>query len=153
MSSDIALEPKQITSQIYQGGWLRPQDIPELVQLGITHVLNLDLPYTTDPLPFVEANITVHNAYIRDHCLMLPQLVREVIEVIDRSLSSPGNKIYIHCVEGVSRSPTITWFYLIYTGLSPEEAAAKVKPNPVLYNATVVQQVIANRPVTHCLRQ
>ena len=59
---DMALEPKQITSQIYQGGWLRPEHISELVQLGITHILNLDLPYT-DPLPLIKAKITLHNIY------------------------------------------------------------------------------------------
>ncbi|MDI7259542.1 MAG: dual specificity protein phosphatase [Thermodesulfobacteriota bacterium] len=126
----MALEPKQITSRIYQGGWLLPRDIPELVRLGVTHILNLDLPYE-DPMPFIEANITLQNVYIRDFCLMTPQLVRDAIEVIDKSLSSPGHKIYIHCIEGVNRSPTITWLYLIRTGLSPEEATVKVTPNRV----------------------
>jgi protein-tyrosine phosphatase len=139
-----ALEPKQITSQIYQGGWLRPQHIPELVQLGITHVLNLDLP-STDPLPLDEVNITLHNVPVRDYCLMTPQLVREIIDVIDTSLSSPGHKIYIHCVVGVSRSPTIAWLYLIHKGFTPEDATAKIKPNPVLYDAGIVQQLMARR--------
>jgi protein-tyrosine phosphatase len=140
----MALEPKQITSQIYQGGWLRPEHIPELVQLGITHILNLDLPYT-DPLPLIEANITFHNVYVRDYCLMTPQLVREVMELIDRSLTSPYHKIYIHCNAGVSRSPTISWLYLIHSGLSPEEATTKVKPNPILYDAYIVHMLIADR--------
>ena len=142
----MALEPKQVTSRIYQGGWLRALHIPELVQLGITHILNLDLPYT-DPLPLMEANITMHTVPIRDYCLMTPQRVREVMEVIDISLSSPRNKSYIHCVAGVSRSPTVSWLYLIHTGLSPEEATAIVKPNPALYDGGIVQQLMANRPL------
>jgi protein-tyrosine phosphatase len=141
----MALEPRQITSQIYQGGWPLPRDIPYLVQLGVTHLFNLDYPYE-DPLPFVEANFTLHNLFIRDACLMLPQLVREAIEVIDQSLSSPGHKIYIHCIEGVSRSPTITWLYLIHTGLSPEDAAEIVRPNRLLYDTRMVQQLIVHRP-------
>jgi protein-tyrosine phosphatase len=142
----MALQPKQITSQIYQGGWLRAEHIPELVQLGITHILNLDLPYT-DPLPLSEANITLYNVHVLDYCLMKPQLVQKVMEIIDKSLSSPTYRIYIHCVEGVSRSPTIAWLYLIYTGLSPKEATEKVKPNPVLYDASIVQQLTPNRRV------
>ncbi len=141
----MALEPKQITSRIYQGGWLRPQYIAELVQLGITHVLNLDLPYD-DPLPLIEANIILHNVYIRDQCLMTPQLVRDAIAAIDESLSLPEHKIYIHCIEGVSRSPTVTWLYLIHSGLSPEDATAKVKPNRLLYDAGIVGQLMANCP-------
>jgi protein-tyrosine phosphatase len=139
-----SLEPTQITPQIYQGGWLRPHHIPELVQLGITHVLNLDLS-STDPLPLAEANITVYNVPVRDYCLMTPQLVREVMDIIDQSLSSPTHKIYIHCVVGVSRSPTIAWLYLIHKGLSTEDATAKVKPNPALYDAGIVQQLMARR--------
>ncbi len=142
----MALEPKQITSRIYQGGWLMPRDIPELVGLGITHLLNLDHPYE-DPRPFIEANITPHNVYIRDACLMTPQLMRDAIAVIDETLSSPEHVIYIHCNEGVSRSPTITWLYLIHTGLTPEDATAKVKPNRLLYDAAMVRQLLANQPV------
>jgi len=141
----MPLEPKQITSRIYQGGWIVPQDIPELVQLGITHILNLDLPYE-DSLAFREANLTLGNLYIPDYCLMKPQLVREVIDVIEESLSSPSHKLYIHCIVGVSRSPTVSWLYLIHTGFSPEEAAARVKPNPVMVDDVMVQQLIANRP-------
>ncbi len=141
----MALEPKQITSRIYQGGWLRPQYVPELVQLGITHILNLDHPYD-DPLPVIEAKLTLHTIYIRDQSLMTPQLVRDAIAVIDQSLASPDHKIYIHCIEGVSRSPTIAWLYLIHTGLSPEDAFAKVKPNRLLYDAGIVEQLMAGRP-------
>ncbi len=140
----MTLDPKRITSRIYQGGWLRPEHVPELVQLGITHILNLDLPYTDD-LPLAEAQITLHNVFIRDYSLMTPQLVREVMGVIDTFLSSPGHKIYIHCVVGVSRSPTIAWLYLIHSGLSPEAASERVTPNPALYDAGIVQQLIANR--------
>jgi protein-tyrosine phosphatase len=139
-----SLDPTQITPRIYQGGWLRAQHIPELIELGITHVLNLDLP-STDPLPLAEANIILHNIPVRDYCLMTPQLVREIMEAIDRSLSSPAHKIYIHCVVGVSRSPTIAWLYLIHKGHSPEDATAKVKPNPALYDAGIVQQLMARR--------
>ncbi|MFB3883793.1 MAG: dual specificity protein phosphatase family protein [Thermodesulfobacteriota bacterium] len=140
----MAFEPKEITPRIYQGGWPLTQDIPEFVKLGMTDILNLDLPYT-DPLPFVQANLMLHNVQILDGCLMTPQLVREVMEVIDRILSSPNHKIYIHCNAGVSRSPTISWLYLIHTGLSPEEATSRVKPNPVLYDRYIVQMLIANR--------
>jgi atypical dual specificity phosphatase len=141
----MGLEPKRITSRIYQGGWLRPEHIDELSRLGITHILNLDLP-STDGLPVTDFEITVHNIFIRDYSLMTPQLVREVMEVIDHCLSLPGSKIYIHCVAGVSRSPTITWLYLIHSGATPAEALEKITPNPALYDAGIVQQLVARRP-------
>ena len=134
----MSLEPKKITSRIYQGGWIMADDIPVLTQFNITHILNLDLPYD-DVQPFIDAGFTLHTVSIIDNCLMLPQQVRDVMEVIDNELSSPDHKIYIHCVEGVSRSPTISWLYLIHTGFSPDEARKRIHPNPLLYDEFIVK--------------
>ena len=144
MKCYMVLEPKQITSRIYQGSWPQVRHIPELVQLGITDILNLDSPYE-DPLPFLEAGITLHHLFIRDACLMTPQLARDAIAIIDKSISTHGRKIYIHCNEGVSRSPTVAWLYLIHKGISFEDAAAKVKPNKLLYDAAIVERLISHR--------
>ena len=133
----MPLDPKKITARIYQGGWILHDDIPILQKFGITHILNLDLPYD-DPQPFLEAGFTLQTVSIIDNCLMLPQQARDIMEIIDSCLSLPHNKIYIHCVEGVSRSVTITWLYLIHTGISPSEAGKQVHPNPLLYNDTIV---------------
>ena len=140
----MVLEPKEITSCIYQGSWPQARHIPELVQLGITDILNLDSPYE-DPLPFLEADIMLHHLFIRDASLMTPQLVRDAIAIIDRSISAHSRKIYIHCNEGVSRSPTIVWLYLIHKGISPEDAAVKVKPNKLLYDSATVEGLISHR--------
>jgi protein-tyrosine phosphatase len=133
----MPLEPKKIASRIYQGGWILSYDIPVLSQLGITDILNLDLPYD-DPQPFIEAGFILHTVPLIDNCLMLPQQVRDIMAVIDNCLSLPPNKIYIHCVEGVSRSVTISWLYLIHSGTPPSEAGKHVHPNPLLYNDAIV---------------
>jgi protein-tyrosine phosphatase len=133
----MPLEPKKITPRVYQGGWIHAYDIPTLRQLGITHILNLDLPYD-DPQPFIDAGFTLQTVSLIDNCLMLPQQVRDIMEVIDSCLSLSDNKIYIHCVEGVSRSVTISWLYLIHSGASPSVARKRVHPNPLLYNDAIV---------------
>jgi len=138
----MSLEPKKITSRIYQGGWIMADDIPVLTQFGITHILNLDLPYE-DAQPFIDTGFTLQTVSIIDNCLMLPQQVRDVMEVIDNDLSSPDHKIYIHCVEGVSRSPTISWLYLIHTGSSPDEAGKRIHPNPLLYDELIVNGLVS----------
>ncbi len=138
----MSLEPKKITSRIYQGSWIMAYDIPILIQRGITHILNLDLPHD-DPQPFMDAGFTLQTVPIIDNCLMLPQQVRDVMEVIDKCLSIPHHKVYIHCVEGVSRSPTLSWLYLIHTGFSPDEAGKRVHPNPLLYNEAIVNGLAA----------
>lgn len=138
----MTLEPKKITARIYQGGWILGHDVPALSRLGITHLLNLDQPYE-DPRPFQAANFALQTMSLIDNCLMVPQQVREIMELIDSDLSSPNHKIYIHCVEGVSRSPTISWLYLIHSGFSPEEASQRVRPNPLLYNDFIVAGLTA----------
>lgn len=142
--STIRFEPTKVTLRIYQGGWPLPQLIPGLIQMGITHILNLDLPYP-DPFPFLHANITLQNLYIMDACILKPQIVREAIELIEKTLSVPRNKLYIHCNAGVSRSPTVAWLYLIYSGLSPEDAKAIIQPDPLIYNNAIVKDVIIHR--------
>lgn len=139
----MTLEPKQITSRIFQGGWILAHDIPALSRLGITHLLNLDLPYD-DPVPFENANFKLQTMSLIDNCLILPQQVRDIMAHIDRSLSIPDQKIYIHCVEGVSRSPTISWLYLIHSGFTAEEASQRVRPNPLLYNEFIVNSLSAH---------
>ena len=34
----------------------------------------------------------------------------------------PGSHVYVHCVAGLVRSPTILWLYLISLGISPRDA-------------------------------
>ena len=140
----MTLDPKRITSRIFQGGWILAHDIPALSRLGITHLLNLDLPYE-DPEPFEKANFKLKTMSLVDNCLMLPQQARDIMAHIDRILSVPDHKIYIHCVEGVSRSVTISWLYLIHTGLSEEEASQRVRPNPLLYNGFIVDALAGSR--------
>jgi protein-tyrosine phosphatase len=140
----MPVEPKKITPRVYQGGWILPSDVPVLVDIGITHILNLDLP-PDDPAPFQRAGLRHKTFSLIDGCLMLPQRVRDIMNAIDGCLSSPAHKIYVHCVEGVSRSPTIVWLYLIHSGMSPEQARAVIHPNPLLYDDVIVGGLIRNR--------
>jgi len=41
-------------------------------------------------------------------------------------MSFPDERLYIHCIAGQNRSPTILWLYLLSLGVSPAEATARI---------------------------
>ncbi len=42
---------------------------------------------------------------------------------LDRLLSTYDCSVYVHCIAGLHRSPTILWLYFIYKGIEPDQAA------------------------------
>lgn len=96
--------------------------LDNLQPLGITHVLNLtDIPSNT-PLEYKMASIL--DRPDADLC----KLLSETIPWIERCLSSPDNKIFIHCAAGISRSASVVIAYLMYSeDLSYEQATEDVK--------------------------
>jgi|GEM_PF-538525 len=44
-----------------------------------------------------------------------------------RDQVAKGNRVYVHCWEGVGRAPTVVAAYLVSTGLTPAEAWGKLK--------------------------
>ncbi len=45
MSDKLRFQPAKITDQIYQNGYVSETEAAHLQSLGVTHLLNLDLPY------------------------------------------------------------------------------------------------------------
>ena len=44
------------------------------------------------------------------------------IDTLHRLASAPDSHVYVHCVAGLVRSPTILWLYLIALGVPPGDA-------------------------------
>jgi protein-tyrosine phosphatase len=44
------------------------------------------------------------------------------LDTLHRLVSATGAHVYVHCVMGQLRSPTILWLYLVALGVPPEEA-------------------------------
>lgn len=59
----------------------------------------------------------------------------QAIEWIDKALESPKSVVYVHCIEGRSRSATIVCAYLMHKfGLNTEEALKMVKEKRAVIN-------------------
>lgn len=111
----------RITAQLYVGGQHRVNGWKAMGSEGITAVVNMreskfdDTRYQT-----LDAKKYLHLA-TRDNT---PPTLEDLIKgaVFIHSEISGGGKVYIHCGIGIGRAPTQAAAYLIYTGMTAQEA-------------------------------
>ena len=98
---------EQITEKIYLGNEDTARDKELLKKLNISHILIC----AEGCEPFFPNEYTYKILYIDDAIdENILSWLKEAFEFIDSSV----NNIYIHCVMGISRSPTIVIGYLMY---------------------------------------
>ena len=98
---------EQITEKIYLGNEDTARDKELLKKLNISHILIC----AEGCEPFFPNDYTYKILYIDDAIdENILSWLKEAFEFIDSSV----NNIYIHCVMGISRSPTIVIGYLMY---------------------------------------
>jgi protein-tyrosine phosphatase len=121
------LKYAQITTNLYLGGQYKLSSFENLKKVGITAVVNMrtksvhlqplkDFNYLHLPTP--------------DHHAPTQQQLKDGVLFIKQQIDA-GGKVYIHCRFGEGRGPTMALAYLIFTGLSLEEAmdtVIKVRP-------------------------
>ena len=97
----------KITDKIYLGEKAGFKDLEYFSKEKITHVLSLlDFEFSLpDELNLVHKLISIED----DSKSNLLKIIKECIEFIEKS-----NKIFIHCMYGVSRSPSIVIAYLMW---------------------------------------
>lgn len=132
-------KPARITDAIFQNGYITEKEAPVLRALGVTHVLNLDMPYGSTKIE-MPSELEVTEILLHDMAPMSNDDARRVVAVFQRALRLKGGKIYVHCNAGLSRSPTAVWLYLLSTGwdqgMASETISAAAKhlgaPDPIL---------------------
>lgn len=122
---------KRVCSEVIDGFmWLGSdiiaRDRETLQKLGITHVVNCAADYSKDYLQ--DLGVKYKSYHLKDHVRENIQCVfYDAIEFISEARSS-GGKVYVHCVQGISRSATIVLAYKIFSEkCSYENAVADVK--------------------------
>jgi protein-tyrosine phosphatase len=58
---------------------------------------------------------------------MPEEQVANCLSSFHRMICEPDSKIYVHCIAGQNRSPTIAWLYLVGCGVSPRDAKAMIE--------------------------
>ncbi len=114
----------EITPQLHVGGQYRRRGWGRLRDRGVTAVVNMRSEFDDEPAGLVPGRY-LYLPTFDDYAPSLEDLCRGV-EFIRREIER-GGSVYIHCGAGVGRAPTMAAAYLVSTGLSPEEAWARIR--------------------------
>ena len=116
----------RITSSIWLGPFASPERKSALIETQISHILNVgEAPnvLTTDDGPF--RGVVWHS--IPDLELIPEELAIACLTSLHQMLSEADARVYVHCIAGLNRSPTVVWLYFVACGIAPNEAKAIVE--------------------------
>ncbi|MBE0688872.1 MAG: dual specificity protein phosphatase family protein [Anaerolineae bacterium] len=128
-----------ITPNLLLGGQPARHVWAKLGQRGVTAVINLRHEYDYQneigglPLHYLYLPTVDNTAPSQEHLWKGVLFIEEEVE--------NGGKVYIHCWEGLGRSPTMVAAYLVYTGSTPAEAWAKIRLVRPFIRPTHTQQI------------
>jgi hypothetical protein len=131
----------RITHGLSVGPFPDADDVPDLLAAKVTHVLNVcDSPpqvSTADGFAGVEWVPMLDS-------VRLPRAVAlKALDTLHGFASEPGSHVYVHCVAGQLRSPTVLWLYLLALGAPPADAREWVEgraPDAVAGHFRMVDQ-------------
>jgi protein-tyrosine phosphatase len=146
-SSDEFHHSEALPGRLWLGEAPRGKDLPRLRELGVTDIVNLtsvedvvaaerDGKFDVHHFPFPDGFFGARGAGpLRAHAVqMMEQACRRLEELLDSNKPT-----YLHCVAGISRSPTVFMLYLIRSG--------QVKTFPEAHRRThAVRSVVSPNP-------
>uniref|UniRef100_A0A3Q2DW35 Dual specificity protein phosphatase n=1 Tax=Cyprinodon variegatus TaxID=28743 RepID=A0A3Q2DW35_CYPVA len=109
----------EVFPKIYIGNAFVAHNPMRLQKLGVTHVLNVAegtsfMHVNTSPEFYAGTGITYHGIPANDtEDFNLSAFFEEGVDFIDKGLAHHNGKVYVHCREGYSRSPTMVVAYLM----------------------------------------
>ncbi len=115
----------RITPQLYVGGQHRRRGLGAMGSEGITAVVNMREAHLDRAHYRLEHPRYLHLATRDNTPPTMDDLLRGAVFIHEEI--SAGGKVYVHCGVGVGRAPTQAAAYLIYTGMSAEEALATIR--------------------------
>jgi hypothetical protein len=110
----------RITGCLSVGPFASPQRAETLLAAGVTHVLNV----SDGPSVISSATGFAEVAWVpmSDSRRLLPATGIWALNTLHGLVRAPDSHVYVHCVAGMVRSPTILWLYLIALGVPPGDA-------------------------------
>ncbi len=111
----------RITQVLSVGRFASSERAEQLLAAGVTHILNVSSG--PSQVSATEGGFReVSWEPLEDHSRLSPHTLVGILDTLHRMTSEPDSHVYIHCVAGHLRSPTVLWLYLIACGVSPDDA-------------------------------
>lgn len=112
-----------VTDRIAVGGGIwNEENMAELVRMGVTHVINMQIEFDDRPLAQGHPVTVLHNPTDDDFLPKPPQLFQNGVDFALDALDEPATKVYIHCAAGVHRAPMMTLALMRVLGWKLEDA-------------------------------
>jgi hypothetical protein len=127
-------DPIEITTNLYLGNSINAADEDILSEYNITTIINV-----TDSIPnFFENKFNYYNIPIKDrNDALFGSELKTVSEIIHDKIQN-NEKVFVHCVEGRSRSVTVIIYYLMkYKNYSFNEAYKFIKNKKEIINLNI----------------
>ncbi len=121
-----------------------------LVDAGVTDLLNV-----SDTEGLFPAEAFGFRTYrwipIADHVRIPNESVLACLDALGEMLQGNDARVYLHCLAGWNRSPTIAWLFLIACGEPPESARLRIESvapdsvagHPLLIDAELIAKAVA----------
>jgi len=98
-----------VTDRVALGGGIwNARNMEDLVQAGVSHVLNMQIEFDDRPLAEPHGVRVLWNPTNDDFLPKPPELLRRGVDFALEALEAPETKLYVHCAAGVHRAPMMT---------------------------------------------
>ncbi len=114
-----------VTTRVAIGRFPAPMRCAYLKEQGYTHILNVsDAPSlaSTRSAGFAEVKDMRMDDFIR----IPTQDALDMVGTLHGMLNVPSSQVYLHCIAGQMRSPTVLWLYLVGLGMGKEDARSLI---------------------------
>jgi hypothetical protein len=112
-----------VTGRIAVGGGIwTAENMVEVAQAGITHILDMQIEFDDTPLAEPHGIKVLWNPTDDDFQLKPPELFESGVDFALQALDENGSKLFIHCAAGVHRAPMMALAVLCSLGWKLGEA-------------------------------
>jgi len=113
----------RVAPWLYIGPALGPDRVIELVEHGITHVLDLRDEASDDPVVMEELGLRWRRIPIADRAAPEDDQLESILDWLDQEAdTSRDQALYVHCHAGMGRTPTVAIALLMQQRLTLAEA-------------------------------
>ncbi len=117
-----------VTDRIGLGGGIwNEQNMQELVRMGVTHDLDMQIEFNDTPLAERYAIEVLWNPTDDDFQLKPLELFEKGVQFALGALEKPETKVYIHCAAGVHRAAMMTLAVMCAMGWDLDEAMTLIE--------------------------